>query len=146
MGVESATFSEHRYKTTDSAELFLRFKSLSDLEFGAKQLIASPIYSEVFGDFELVPFGGTLVGDGPTVRVIPVDGLDGFEGARVEFSVGWGDCEAGCIARHYWVFEYRADGERTGKDWPLSGGLVEEHGDKLYESARQRLSRAELVR
>jgi hypothetical protein len=32
---------------------------------------------------------------------------------RYVFSVGYGDCPAGCIARHFWEFQVRYDGEVT---------------------------------
>jgi hypothetical protein len=97
------------------------------------RLAGDPKYSAVFHDRELQPYSGTATGDGPTVRVVPVEGLSGLDGVRVEFSVGWGDCPAGCIFRHYWLFEYRVKGERIGEDWPLVGGLIEESGDPLFE-------------
>ena len=31
-------------------------------------------------------------------------------GYRVELTVGWGDCMAGCIERHVWIFEVDASG------------------------------------
>jgi hypothetical protein len=31
-------------------------------------------------------------------------------GYRVELTVGWGDCMAGCIERHVWTFEVDASG------------------------------------
>jgi len=66
------------------------------------------------------------------MRVVPTAGLDGYQGVRVEFSIGWNDCEGGCINRHFWLFEYRVEGHHAGNDWPLVGGLIEESGDPLY--------------
>lgn len=34
-------------------------------------------------------------------------------GWRLDYSVGYGDCLAGCIARHYWTFLIRPDGRVT---------------------------------
>jgi hypothetical protein len=31
-------------------------------------------------------------------------------GFRIEITVGWGDCVAGCIDRHVWTYEVRSDG------------------------------------
>jgi len=39
-----------------------------------------------------------------------VDNPDGFE---VTFEVGWGDCQAGCIDRHRWVYGVAHDGTVT---------------------------------
>jgi hypothetical protein len=43
-------------------------------------------------------------------------------GYTIELTVGWGDCQAGCIERHVWTFEVAADG--TVK-------LVSESGDQV---------------
>jgi hypothetical protein len=43
-------------------------------------------------------------------------------GWRVTITKGWGDCQAGCISRHVWVFQ--VDGTGTVD-------LVEERGDPL---------------
>jgi hypothetical protein len=32
------------------------------------------------------------------------------DGYRLEFEVGWGDCQAGCIDRHRWTYEVARDG------------------------------------
>ncbi|AHG93562.1 hypothetical protein J421_6027 (plasmid) [Gemmatirosa kalamazoonensis] len=39
-------------------------------------------------------------GDGDDIRAEPSSG-----GWRLEYSVGYGDCPAGCISRHYWTFD-----------------------------------------
>ena len=31
-------------------------------------------------------------------------------GYRIQITVGWGDCQAGCIDRHVWTFEVDPDG------------------------------------
>ena len=43
-------------------------------------------------------------------------------GYTIELTVGWGDCQAGCIERHVWTFEVAPDG--TVK-------LVSESGDEV---------------
>ena len=43
-------------------------------------------------------------------------------GYRVELTVGWGDCPAGCIERHVWTFDVDASG---------SVRLVSETGDPV---------------
>jgi hypothetical protein len=48
------------------------------------------------------------VGDGPDIRA-SVHG----EGWRLDYSVGFGDCPAGCIYRHTWSFAVSADGVVT---------------------------------
>ncbi|MES2209386.1 MAG: hypothetical protein V4515_04285 [Chloroflexota bacterium] len=45
-------------------------------------------------------------------------------GFRMTYVVGWGDCQAGCISRHQWIFEVTADGKVT---------LVDESGDPLQD-------------
>ena len=34
---------------------------------------------------------------------------------KIEVTLGWGDCPAGCINRHTWAFEVAADGTVTPK-------------------------------
>ncbi len=46
-------------------------------------------------------------------------------GFRVQVEIGWGDCPAGCIDRHDWVFDVTADGTLT---------LVEETGEPLLDT------------
>ncbi|MCI0583814.1 MAG: hypothetical protein L0227_13160 [Chloroflexi bacterium] len=45
---------------------------------------------------------------------------------RITLTVGWGDCPAGCINRHTWIFEVTADGQVT---------LIEESGDAVPEGS-----------
>lgn len=44
-------------------------------------------------------------GDGNDIRARSVMGM-----WELEYSLGWGDCPAGCTARHYWTFMVRPDG------------------------------------
>lgn len=41
---------------------------------------------------------------------------------RITITKGWGDCPAGCINKHLWIFEVSADGQVN---------LVDESGDPL---------------
>jgi hypothetical protein len=34
-------------------------------------------------------------------------------GFRIEVTIGWGDCPAGCINRHVWTYDVTADGAIT---------------------------------
>ncbi len=43
-------------------------------------------------------------------------------GFRITFTSGWGDCPAGCISQHRWIFEVTAVGAVT---------LADESGDPL---------------
>jgi hypothetical protein len=43
-------------------------------------------------------------------------------GYRIELTIGWGDCPAGCIDRHVWTFDVDATGGLT---------LVGESGDEV---------------
>jgi hypothetical protein len=45
---------------------------------------------------------------------------------RITLTIGWGDCPAGCINRHAWVFEVTAEGLVT---------LLEESGDPMPEGS-----------
>jgi hypothetical protein len=47
-------------------------------------------------------------------------------GFQITMTLGWGDCPAGCIERHTWVYNVTADGQLT---------LVEESGDPLPEGS-----------
>ena len=42
------------------------------------------------------------------------------DGWTVTIEIGWGDCQAGCIARHQWVFAVTRDGvvTQTGETGP----------------------------
>jgi hypothetical protein len=41
---------------------------------------------------------------------------------QITMTLGWGDCPAGCVERHTWIYNVAADGQLT---------LVEESGDPL---------------
>lgn len=43
-------------------------------------------------------------------------------GFTIALTIGWGDCQAGCIDRHVWTFEVQADGRLA---------LVSETGEPL---------------
>ena len=58
-----------------------------------------------------------LIGQSAWYEVSP-----GTVGWRVTITKGWGDCQAGCISRHVWVFEVDGAG---------AVNLVEERGDPL---------------
>jgi hypothetical protein len=49
------------------------------------------------------------------------------DGYRVAITIGWGDCMAGCISRHSWVFDISNDGtialEKESGD-PFQGGVL----------------------
>jgi len=52
-------------------------------------------------------------------------------GYRVTIEVGWGDCQAGCIDRHRWVFDVSFGGDvslRTESGAPIPPGVLGESG------------------
>jgi len=63
------------------------------------------------------PLDPNLIGQSAWYEVSPA-----VEGWRITVTKGWGDCEAGCISRHSWVFEVDSTGTVT---------LAEELGDPL---------------
>jgi hypothetical protein len=56
----------------------------------------------------LVPASGELVGACCTYQAV-----DAPAGYTVSISIGWGDCEAGCISHHEWQFLVATDGSIT---------------------------------
>ena len=54
------------------------------------------------------PFDSGLVGQGSWYTVQPASGVGVFV---VTVHVGWGDCEAGCIDEHSWVYAIGPDGD-----------------------------------
>jgi hypothetical protein len=65
------------------------------------------------------PLDPDLIGQSAWYEVSP-----GTVGWRVTITKGWGDCQAGCISRHTWVFEVDGSGTVT---------LLEERGDPLED-------------
>ena len=55
----------------------------------------------------LQPFDTALVGQSSWYVVEPASGVGAF---LVTVHIGWGDCEAGCIDAHEWVFAVKPDG------------------------------------
>ena len=55
----------------------------------------------------IVAFGANLIGQASWYKVTPASGVGVFV---VEVRVGWGDCQAGCIDEHLWVYAVGLDG------------------------------------
>jgi len=55
----------------------------------------------------IAPFDTGLIGQSSWYAVEPASGVGAF---AVEVRVGWGDCEAGCIDEHGWVYAVLPDG------------------------------------
>ncbi len=70
-----------------------------------------------------------LIGQGTFYEVAEASGVGAFV---VKVTVGWGDCQAGCISRHEWLYAVQPDGtvllQSEGGDavpadaWPSPGG------------------------
>lgn len=60
------------------------------------------------GAIELTP---DVIGASRWWTAMPLEG----GGYRIELTMGWGDCPAGCINRHTWTFEVAPDGRLTPK-------------------------------
>jgi hypothetical protein len=70
-----------------------------------------------------------LIGQGTFYEVTPASGVGAF---LVAVTVGWGDCQAGCIDEHEWLYAVQPDGtvilqsesgEPVPNDaWPSPGG------------------------
>ncbi|UCS92336.1 hypothetical protein KZP23_16735 [Echinicola marina] len=58
-------------------------------------------FEQLDGILDVSGFRG-CVGDGNTIEV-----FRGRSSAKIVFSIGWGDCPAGCIHYRYWEFEVR---------------------------------------
>jgi hypothetical protein len=69
----------------------------------------------------MVPLDPDLIGQSAWYEVGPA-----VVGWRVSVTIGWGDCQAGCISRHVWVYDVDADGTVT---------LVEERGDPFEDGS-----------
>jgi hypothetical protein len=67
------------------------------------------------------PLDPNLIGQSGWYEVSPA-----LVGWRVTVTIGWGDCQAGCIARHVWVYDVDPAGVVT---------LVEERGDPLLDGS-----------
>jgi len=67
------------------------------------------------------PQDPNLIGQSASYEVAPA-----VVGWRVTVTIGWGDCQAGCISRHAWVYDVDASGAVT---------LVEERGDPLEDGS-----------
>jgi hypothetical protein len=75
------------------------------------------------------PLDPDLIGQSSWVEVAPASGVGAF---LVNVRVGWGDCPAGCISEHTWVYAVAPDGTVTLQSeggepvpddaWPSPGG------------------------
>lgn len=74
-------------------------------------------------------FDPELMGQGTHYDVTEASGVGAF---IVDVTVGWGDCQAGCISRHQWQYVVQPDGSVTVQSdsgdpvpddaWPTPGG------------------------
>ena len=55
----------------------------------------------------IAPFDANLIGQASWYTVAPASGVGAFV---VNVRVGWGDCQAGCIDEHQWVYAVGPDG------------------------------------
>ncbi len=55
----------------------------------------------------IMPFDPELIGQASWYKVAPASGVGAFV---VTVRIGWGDCEAGCIDEHTWVYAVAPDG------------------------------------
>ena len=69
----------------------------------------------------IVPLDPNLIGQSAWHEVAPA-----VVGWRVTVTIGWGDCQAGCISRRVWVYDVDPAGAVT---------LVEERGDPLADGS-----------
>jgi hypothetical protein len=77
----------------------------------------------------ITEFDPELIGQGTYYEVTPASGVGAF---LVKVTVGWGDCPAGCINRHEWLYAVQPDGtvvlqtesgDPVPNDvWPSPGG------------------------
>jgi hypothetical protein len=77
----------------------------------------------------ITAFDPDLIGQGTYYEVTPASGVGAF---LVKVTVGWGDCQAGCIDRHEWLYAVQPDGtvvlqsesgDAVPNDaWPSPGG------------------------
>jgi hypothetical protein len=82
---------------------------ISEAEAIARVLAQDPGFAGI------TPLDPDLIGQAAWYEVSP-----GVVGWRVTITKGWGDCQAGCISRHTWVYEVDGTGNVR---------LVEERGD-----------------
>jgi hypothetical protein len=87
-------------------------KVISPADAAALVIVTNPVF---FGAVEQTP---DLIGGSKYWTATPRDG----GGYRIELTIGWGDCPAGCIERHVWTFDVDADG---------AVNLVGETGDPM---------------
>jgi len=88
---------------------------LTEAEAVARVLAQDPRFSGIG------PTDPNLIGQSAWYEVSPA-----VVGWRVTVTVGWGDCQAGCINRHIWVYDVDPAGAVT---------LVEERGDPVGDGS-----------
>ena len=88
---------------------------LTEAEAVARVLAQDPRFSGIG------PTDPNLIGQSAWYEVSPA-----VVGWRVAVTIGWGDCQAGCINRHVWVYDVDPAGAVT---------LVEERGDPVGDGS-----------
>jgi len=81
------------------------------------------------------PYDPNLIGQASWYKVAPASGVGAFV---VNVRVGWGDCQAGCIDEHQWVYAVTPDGTVSivsetgapvvGEAWPGADAAASDAG------------------
>ena len=125
-----------RFTGNQAVDLLLREYDLQLLEYNeyshfesARLRSETPLntlaLSDQFDRIDGVKYAdpGGLIGDGNDIEAVL-----GNDFIELRYSVGFGDCPAGCINRHYWTFRVFASGRvafQGESGDPLSSGLSE---------------------
>ena len=82
----------------------------SALDAATLVIASDPLFSGA------APQADDVIGQSKYWVATPLDG----GGYRIDLTIGWGDCMAGCIDRHVWTYEVSPDGtlELVSEDGP----------------------------
>lgn len=120
--LETYGLALERYRARDAGYDLAVLVSEDPLDIAALARRFLPVEGVVIAEPDAV------AGDGNDIRAAAVD-----SGWRLEYSVGFGDCRAGCISRHTWTFRVGDDGavtflESEGPPPPPVSGTVRAPG------------------
>jgi len=105
-------FKEYRFNITSMTRIF----DFYSIEIETEDYVNKNAFISLFSNIEEISISGKGFNQINTIDALPVG-----NSIIITYSIGWGDCPAGCIYRHYWMFEIE-------KNLVI---LLKEYGDKL---------------
>ena len=132
------SYSEHGRRSMDDAKLFLVFDKPCDVEYLITKITKDSLYGEVFLGKRPTAARSHHMNFGTPMTITQNKKSPSFKDpVFFKFSIGWGDCPSGCMAKHLWTVKANPLGKNKEGKWEFTAEVISEEGDKLPEEVRR---------